>query len=103
MEEHGLEVRLSRDPDLIAVLGQESPDGVVLDMALPSTGGVSSLLKLRESRLHTGLPVFALTHPDLSEKEQHMVRELATLFAPGDEAARGLAKMLEASFQTSSR
>jgi len=32
-----------------------------------------------------------------------MVRELATLFAPGDEAARGLAKMLEASFQTSSR
>lgn len=103
VEEHGLEVRLSRDPDLIAVLGQESPDGVVLDMALPSTGGVSSLLKLRESRLHTGLPVFALTHPDLSEKEQHMVRELATLFAPGDEAARGLAKMLEASFHTSSR
>lgn len=103
VEEHGLEVRSSRDPDLMAVLAKESPDAVVLDMALPVKSGVSSLLELRESRLHTGLPVFAMTHSEMNEKERDMVRELATVFAPGDEAVRGLTKMLEASFHMSSR
>ena len=103
VEEHGLEVRLSRDPDLLTVLGKESPDAVVLDMALPGVPGASSLLQLRESRLHTGLPVFAMTHPEMSEKERNLVKELATVFAPEDEAGPGLAKMLEASFHMAKR
>lgn len=99
--EHGLDPGLSHDGDLMTVLNREAPHAVVLDMALTSMDGVASLLELRESRLHTGLPVLALTHPGLYEKEREMVRELATVHAPGEHAARELAKLLEASFHTS--
>ena len=85
----------------MAVLNREAPHAVVLDMALTSVGGVASLLELRESRLHTGLPVLALTHPGLNETEREMVRELATVHADGEHAARELARLLEASFHTS--
>ena len=85
----------------MTVLNREAPHAVVLDMALTSMDGVASLLELRESRLHTGLPVLALTHPGLYEREREMVHELATVHAPGEHAARELVKLLEASFHTS--
>ena len=101
VREHGLDVRSSTAGDLLTVLGQEAPDAVVLDMALPGIHGVAALLEVRESRLHTGLPVLAVTSPDLNEQERDMVRELATVFAPRDQAGPQLAKLLEASFHTS--
>ena len=101
VENHGLDVSSSRDRDLMAVLGHEAPDAVVLDMSLSGMHGVASLLELRESRQHTGLPVLVLTHPGLNEKEREMVGELATVYATADESAPKLAKLLEASFQTS--
>ena len=101
VKEHGLDVRSSTTGDLLTVLGREAPDAVVLDMALPGIQGVSALLEVRESRLHTGLPVLAVTSPNLNEKEREMVGELATVFAPREHAGLELAKLLEASFHTS--
>jgi len=98
--EHGLDVRSAKAGDILAVLGQEAPDAVVLDMALPGIRGVAALLEVRESRLHTGLPVLAVTSPELSEDEQRMVGDLATVFAPRSHAGPELAKLLEASFPT---
>ena len=98
--EHGLDVRSAKAGDILAVLGQEAPDAVVLDMALPGIRGVAALLEVRESRLHTGLPVLAVTSPELSEDEQRMVGDLATVFAPRSHAGPELAKLLEASFHT---
>ena len=101
VQQHGLDVRSSTTGDLLTVLGQEAPDAVVLDMALPGIHGVAALLEVRESRLHTGLPVLAVTSPNLDEKEREMVGELATVFAPREQAGPELAKLLEASFHTS--
>lgn len=101
VSEHGLEVRTSAERDVMAALAQESPDAVVLDLSLPNLHGVASLLELRESRVHTGLPVLVLTRPDLNEREREMVGELATVYSQPDGADEKLARMLEASFQTS--
>ncbi|MDX1646641.1 MAG: PAS domain S-box protein [Longimicrobiales bacterium] len=84
--------------DIVQILGQEAPDAVVLDMDLPGHQALSSLLELREDRVHTGLPVLVLTHDGMTEKEREIVRELATLHAPGESPDAALANMLEISF-----
>ncbi len=94
----GLEVAHAAGGDLLAVLGQEAPDAVVLDLANAELHGVAALLELRDDRVHTGLPVLVLTHDGLNEKEREIVEELATVHTSGGEAAVALTKLLEASF-----
>ena len=94
----GLEVAHAAGGDLLAVLGQEAPDAVVLDLANSGLHGVAALLELRDDRVHTGLPVLVLTHDGLNETEQEIVEELATVHTSGGEATIALTKLLEASF-----
>ncbi len=94
----GLEATAKAGGDIVQILGQEAPDAVVMDLEVPSTQGVASLLELREDRLHTGLPVLVLTHEGLNDKEREIVGELATVHAPSAKASDALARMLDVSF-----
>jgi PAS domain S-box-containing protein len=94
----GLEVATSNQGDLVMVLAREGPDAVVLDLAMPDMHGVAALLELRDDRLHTGLPVLAITHEGLNHKEREIVHEMATLHADRSEAPHMLARLLDASF-----
>jgi len=94
----GLEGATADRGDLIAVLGREAPDAVVMDLSLPSLQGVAALLELRADRVHTGLPVLALTHDGLNDKEREIVNELATLHSAPDRACETLQRLLAASF-----
>jgi CheY-like chemotaxis protein len=98
VRKRGLEVASAAGGDLMTLLAHESPDAVVLDLATPGMHGVASLLELREDRVHTGLPVLAVTHPGLNDKEREMVSELATVFAIPEQAGPVLERLLEASF-----
>jgi PAS domain S-box-containing protein len=93
----GLEVAAVDSGDLIAHLGKEAPDAVVLDLAMSGFHGVADLLELRDDRLHTGLPVMVLTHDGLNEKRE-LIGEMATVHAPRDEASATLERLLDASF-----
>lgn len=94
----GLEVATVDSGDLIAHLGKEAPDAVVLDLAMSGFHGVADLLELRDDRLHTGLPVMVLTHDGLNDKERELIGEMATVHAPKAEASATLERLLEASF-----
>ena len=103
VEETGLEVaKGTGGDDLVTVLGKEAPDAVVLDLALPGLQGVAALLKLRDDRLHTGLPVMVITHEDLNDKEREIVHEMATVHAGAAEASATLRRLLDASFSLAS-
>jgi CheY-like chemotaxis protein len=98
VEERGLEVvALSREAPM-EVVRSNAPDALVLDVGLPSSQGVVSLLELREDRLHTGLPVLVLTPAGLNEKEREVVDDLATVHARPDAAADALTRLLDAVF-----
>lgn len=96
--ERGLEVVVSDRGELMSVVAKEAPDAVVLDLSLEEMHGVAGLLELRDDRLHTGLPVMAVTHPRLNEKERETVQELATLHSDPLEAADKLGRLLDVSF-----
>ncbi|MEM7415491.1 MAG: response regulator [Gemmatimonadota bacterium] len=98
VEGRGLEVAVEGAGDLMSIVGRQAPDAVVLDLTLPDLHGVAELLALRDDRLHTGLPVLVVTHDGLNEKEQELVRELATVHAGAEDAPAMLAKLLDASF-----
>ncbi len=98
IEERGLELADSNGADFMSILAREAPDAVVLDLGLERINGVAELLSLREDRLHTGLPVLAVTHDGLNEKERTLVDELATVHAGDDTACDMLARLLDASF-----
>ena len=94
----GLEVATVDSGDLIAHLGKEAPDAVVMDLAMSGFHGVADLLELRDDRVHTGLPVMVLTHDGLNEKERELIGEMATVHAPRAEAPATLKRLLDASF-----
>lgn len=98
IEDRGLESTAFDDGDFMTVLAREAPDAVVIDLALETLNGVEELVALREDRVHTGLPVLAVTHPDMTERERGLVEELATVHAGADDASSMLAKLLDASF-----
>ena len=98
IESRGLEVVAVAKSRLLDAIGRHAPDAVVLDLALPATEGVAPLLDLREHRLHTGLPVFVLTHDGLNDKDREVVAELATIHAERAESADALAHLLDAVF-----
>jgi DNA-binding response OmpR family regulator len=83
---------------LLDAVGRHAPDAAVLDLELPSTEGVASLLELRDDRLHTGLPILVLTHDGLNDKERDIVDELATVHARREESSSALVHLLEAVF-----
>jgi len=94
----GLDAKVVREGQVLSLIEKETPDAVVLDLGAPGIQGGATLLAIRDSRLHTGLPVLAVTTPALSDHDREMVRELSTVFAPRDGASDALAKLLEASF-----
>jgi len=94
----GLEVAAVDSGDLMAHLGKEAPDAVVMDLAMSGFHGVADLLELRDDRLHTGLPVMVLTHDGLNEKERELIGEMATVHAPHENAPATLERLLDASF-----
>ncbi len=94
----GLEVAEPTESEFMATLAREAPDAVVLDLAMPEVHGVAELLALRDDRLHTGLPVLALTHSGLNEKELEMVGQLATIHGDATVAASQLEQLLDVSF-----
>ena len=94
----GLDAKVVREGQVLSLIEKETPDAVVLDLGAPGIRGGATLLAIRDSRLHTGLPVLAVTTPALSDHDREMVRELSTVFAPRDGASDALAKLLEASF-----
>ena len=98
VRDRGLEAVSASGSDLLAVLGKEAPDAVVLDLALPGMHGGASLLELRDDRLHTGLPVLVLTNPALNEKEREIVQDMATLHSGSSDAEAVLATLLDAWF-----
>lgn len=98
IEERGLEAAVEGAGDLMTIVGRQAPDAVVLDLSLPDLHGVAELLALRDDRLHTGLPVLAITNDTLNATEQELVRELATVHAEASDAPAMLAKLLDASF-----
>ena len=71
---------------------------VVMDLGMRGLHGVAALLELRDNRIHTGLPVLAVTHDGLNAKEREIVDELATVHAPMDGASGQLGKLLDVSF-----
>jgi PAS domain S-box-containing protein len=98
VRERGLEVAEAKGTHFVGALGRESPDAVVLDMAMPGLHGVAALLELREDRVHTGLPVLVVNRDDLNEKEREIIRELATMRSEPADAPEKLAHLLDASF-----
>ncbi len=95
---HGLEVAADHGTDVMEALRREAPDAVVMDLRVPGLHGVAALLELRDDRIHTGLPVLAVTHPGLNAKELEIVGELATVHAYAHGAAAQLEKLLDVSF-----
>ncbi len=98
IESCGLEVVAATSDRLLDAVGGQAPDAAVLDLELPSTAGVASLLELRDDRLHTGLPVLVLTHDGLSDEEREIVDELATVHSGREESSTALVHLLEAVF-----
>lgn len=94
----GLEVATSSGGELVAILSQQAPDAVVLDLALAGVHGVAALLEIRDDRVHTGLPVLVLTHDGLNDKERELVGELATVHSNAADAADALGNLLDLSF-----
>jgi PAS domain S-box-containing protein len=98
VRDRGLDVLPSSGGDLLPILSQQAPDALVLDLALDGVHGVAALLELRDDRMHTGLPVLVMTHPDMNDKEREIVGELATAHASPADAAAVLANLLDVSF-----
>ena len=94
----GLEVADPAGSEFMVALAREAPDAVVMDLSMPGLHGVAELLQLRDDRALTGLPVLALTHPGLNEKERELVQELATIHTDPSAGPAELEKLLDVSF-----
>jgi DNA-binding response OmpR family regulator len=55
-------VKCSKGDDALTMIGREKPHGVVLDLMLPNTDGISILKSIRQGDMMPALPVVILTN-----------------------------------------
>ncbi len=94
----GLETIHSPGEDVLAAVGREAPDAVVLDLGLPSAQGVAGLLELREDRVHTGIPLLTVVPTSFNPRQLEIVKELSTVYGGVSQAEQELTRLLDATF-----
>ena len=66
----------SNGTDALAIIDDEPPDGLILDLLMPDIGGFDILKRLRAHPITEKLPVLIYTSKILTESEQKQLEEL---------------------------
>ena len=95
----GLDVVMPRgDTGPVEALAAEAPDAVVLDLAPHGPVTMEILAKIRENRVHAGLPTFVLADDDISDEERDRLQDLMTIVVSRTDPAGALDELLGALF-----
>ena len=104
LRERGLEVVTASDPvDGLEAIRLEAPDALVVDLNGAPSASTSFLGKVRQNRIHAGLPVFALADADLPDQEHAALGALATVVLPRDRGLEELSDLLDTLFPRAGR
>jgi CheY-like chemotaxis protein len=82
----------------VEAVAAQGPDAVILDLAPNGPATMEILSKIRENRLHTGLPTFVLANDDLPNGERDQLQDLMTIVVSRSDPASALDDLLGALF-----
>ena len=99
LRDRGLEVVTASDAmDGLEAIRLEAPDAVVLDLNGTPAAQTSFLHKVRQNRIHVGLPVFVLSDPGLSDPDKIALGDLATVVVTRNRGLEELSGLLDTLF-----
>jgi PAS domain S-box-containing protein len=96
LQEEGMEIRgAGSGREALWVLGEFSPDLIVLDLLMPEMGGIELLHRLRNDDAYRHLPVVVVTAKKLSPEEGHSIsREVVAVLRKDGELEAELHEVL---------